>query len=312
MPWSYPDNIPPSMKYLKPSIQKKAIGIANHVLSSTGNDGIAIATGIKKAKQHHDSLVKLAGLVPRTRDNTSSMNVQTRDFGGYFTKVDPKLLSLRNDPFPYRVKVNAMDPRSFWNRMNAPTYSVFDNSNDIKAIHRLGIKHELHEADYAKRLVAENNFQNTMANVSMAGTPTGRHFSLGVLGKESNDLLNISNNKVRNQIQMERYLSGETEILKKITGKRYGIDAFTEQDLEKLHMATIKSKGQSFNAKSKSTIGTIAGLSLGALTGRSLSKKTDDEDTRALKIAGGGIIGGMVGGPAERFIRTTLLKLHKR
>ena len=53
MPWSYPDNIPDSVKFLKPSIQKKAINIANHVLESTGNEGMAIATGIKKAKQLH-------------------------------------------------------------------------------------------------------------------------------------------------------------------------------------------------------------------------------------------------------------------
>jgi len=58
MPWSYPDNVPPSMKYFKPSIQKKAIRIANHVLETSGDEGMAISTGIKKAKQH--SLIKMA------------------------------------------------------------------------------------------------------------------------------------------------------------------------------------------------------------------------------------------------------------
>jgi Skp family chaperone for outer membrane proteins len=64
MPWDYKSgNIPTSMKYLKPSIQKKAISIANHVLLSTGDEGKAIAVGISKAKSVHDkkgSLVKLA------------------------------------------------------------------------------------------------------------------------------------------------------------------------------------------------------------------------------------------------------------
>jgi hypothetical protein len=64
MPWDYKTgNIPTSMKYLKPSIQKKAISIANHVLSSTGDEGKAIAIGISKAKSLYDkksSLVKLA------------------------------------------------------------------------------------------------------------------------------------------------------------------------------------------------------------------------------------------------------------
>jgi len=62
MPWSYPDNVPASMKYLKPSIQKKAIAISNHVLQATGDEGKAIAIGISKAKSVHDkkSLVKVA------------------------------------------------------------------------------------------------------------------------------------------------------------------------------------------------------------------------------------------------------------
>jgi uncharacterized protein YdaT len=66
MPWDYKSgDIPTSMKYLKPSIQKKAISIANHVLSSTGDEGKAIAIGISKAKSVYDkkgSLVKLAVL----------------------------------------------------------------------------------------------------------------------------------------------------------------------------------------------------------------------------------------------------------
>ena len=63
MPWSYPDNVPDSMKYMKPSIQKKAISIANAVLRNGGEEGTAIATGIKGAKRMHDkkgSIVKVA------------------------------------------------------------------------------------------------------------------------------------------------------------------------------------------------------------------------------------------------------------
>jgi uncharacterized protein YdaT len=56
MPWSYPDNVPISMKYFKPSIQKKAISIANAILKNGGSEGTAIATGIKRSK----GLIKLA------------------------------------------------------------------------------------------------------------------------------------------------------------------------------------------------------------------------------------------------------------
>ena len=53
MPWSYPANAPDSVKHFKPSVQKKAISIANAILQNGGSEGIAIATGIKKAKELH-------------------------------------------------------------------------------------------------------------------------------------------------------------------------------------------------------------------------------------------------------------------
>ena len=56
MPWSYPDNVPNAMIHFKPSIQKKAISIANAILKNGGQEGTAIATGIKKSK----GLIKLA------------------------------------------------------------------------------------------------------------------------------------------------------------------------------------------------------------------------------------------------------------
>lgn len=59
MPWSYKDgNVPDAVKFLKPSIQKKAISVANAILRNGGSEGIAIAKGIKVAKKQ--SLVKVA------------------------------------------------------------------------------------------------------------------------------------------------------------------------------------------------------------------------------------------------------------
>lgn len=63
MPWTYPSDVPDSMKYLKPSIQRKAVSIANAILRNGADEGTAIATAIKNAKKHHDkkgTLVKLA------------------------------------------------------------------------------------------------------------------------------------------------------------------------------------------------------------------------------------------------------------
>ena len=89
MPWSYPDNVPASMKYMKPSIQKKAIAIANHVLQSTGNDGEAIATGIKKAKVHHDKMFKVASVIAKLKNNAAPITGATLGFGlGALKKED--------------------------------------------------------------------------------------------------------------------------------------------------------------------------------------------------------------------------------
>jgi len=58
MPWEYPNNVPNSVKHFKPSIQKKAISIANAVLRNGGSEGAAIAVGIKNAKRLATSNVK--------------------------------------------------------------------------------------------------------------------------------------------------------------------------------------------------------------------------------------------------------------
>jgi len=52
MPWDYKINPPDSVKHFKPSIQKHAIRIANAILENGGSEQVAIATGIKKAKEH--------------------------------------------------------------------------------------------------------------------------------------------------------------------------------------------------------------------------------------------------------------------
>ena len=64
MPYSYKDgNIPESMKYLKPSIQKKGISIANAILRNGGSEGVAISTGIKKAKELHKKKIEKTAFI---------------------------------------------------------------------------------------------------------------------------------------------------------------------------------------------------------------------------------------------------------
>lgn len=97
MPWQYPSNVPDSMKYLKPSIQKKGISIANAILENGGSESIAIATGIKKAKELHSkakSFKKTASLnwAADAAENQERVLAQTQAAGN--TTVNALALKL--------------------------------------------------------------------------------------------------------------------------------------------------------------------------------------------------------------------------
>jgi len=51
MPWPKGD-YPPSYKNQPKYLREKAVEIANEVLRTTGNEGEAIATGLKQARAH--------------------------------------------------------------------------------------------------------------------------------------------------------------------------------------------------------------------------------------------------------------------
>ena len=51
MPWPKGD-YPPSYKNQPKKLRDKAVEIANEVLKNTGNEGEAIATGLKQARAH--------------------------------------------------------------------------------------------------------------------------------------------------------------------------------------------------------------------------------------------------------------------
>jgi uncharacterized protein YdaT len=57
MPW-YNGDYPPSYKNQPKKIRDKATQIANEVLRTTGDEGEAIATGLKQARLHFANLKK--------------------------------------------------------------------------------------------------------------------------------------------------------------------------------------------------------------------------------------------------------------
>jgi uncharacterized protein YdaT len=51
MPW-YNGDYPPSYKNQPKKMREKAVEIANEILKETGDEGIAIATGLKRAREY--------------------------------------------------------------------------------------------------------------------------------------------------------------------------------------------------------------------------------------------------------------------
>lgn len=53
MPW-YHGDYPPSYKNQPVYLREKAVEIANQILKESGDEGIAIATGLKRAREYFD------------------------------------------------------------------------------------------------------------------------------------------------------------------------------------------------------------------------------------------------------------------
>ena len=72
------------------------------------------------------------------------------------------------------------------------------------------------------------------------GKAVGAHHNLAVLGKESNDvrtlkgLYGVDTSRIEN---LRHNKTQEPKLLQRITGKRYGVDPFTKEDLNKLRTA---------------------------------------------------------------------------
>jgi len=70
MPW-YNGDYPPSYKNLPKKVREKAVEIANAILEESGDEGLAIATGVKRAKQwaKKDQIARTGDINDTNRDN---------------------------------------------------------------------------------------------------------------------------------------------------------------------------------------------------------------------------------------------------
>jgi uncharacterized protein YdaT len=71
MPW-YNGDYPPSYKNQPAKLRKKAVEIANEVLKDGADEGIAIATGLKRARQFFadQQAAKQTGSKPPVKKNS--------------------------------------------------------------------------------------------------------------------------------------------------------------------------------------------------------------------------------------------------
>jgi hypothetical protein len=102
MPWSEND-YPDSMKNLSPAVRKDAIEIANAILKDGGDDGVAIATGIKQAKKkHHTSGVPMYYDMRKKAaekcENDKSLAKETPLDGGKVVDNPAKIKDLKDIP----------------------------------------------------------------------------------------------------------------------------------------------------------------------------------------------------------------------
>lgn len=246
------------------------------------------------------SLIKLA-----KRIRIEQGGPEAYAMGGYYTMPG-------HDSSHYTI--GHINPNSKISRFLTPLHSIFDNAQTTKEVHDLGISHELSEAKFG-RANAIGGKKMVQINQGLFNMPTGRHFSLGVLGEEANDVLKVSK-KVQDRHTKLRYMTGESDLLKQVTGKRYGVDKFDKQDIKKLfHHNSLGGRMDvhAIHVPSKTLIGKVTGTAIGALAGSRFNKKdkyNESHETRNSVL--GGIAGNVLGSQAEKFVRLNILKLHKR
>jgi hypothetical protein len=126
-------------------------------------------------------------------------------------------------------------------RLFSPLQRVFSSKNRSKLVHAVGNRHEAHEVKEMSRQWLDrvkNSVQTggpmpqNMGNVSRKGRPTGEHANLSVLMRESNDIRKIPHQNLLSSLHKARSKTGESELLKRITGKGYG-EHFTPADIRK-------------------------------------------------------------------------------
>lgn len=299
MPWTT-DNYPNSMKNLSSVKRERAIHIANAILERTGDEGMAIATAQKQVK----SFKKTAEDIKYKFDTIKYNPFKLLQTGGYATGYDEDT---------NKFTIYKGDPKSTLVRLMSPVHSVFHDDKTSKEISNLAVKHELDEYAYGKE-----NPKHMKGKVEAEfGLDTGMHYSLGILGKESNNLKDVSE-KVKEHFITLRQKTGERALLHRLTGKRYGVDTFTQTDIKKLEEAKPDStnfnqdyKIQSFKTKTPTGygyfngVGTLTGALAGAgliLWGMERGKINSESARLALYggIAGGALAGSLAGSVAHK------------
>ena len=216
-------------------------------------------------------------------------------------------------------------PLNFANKLLSPVHSIFHSDTVSKDIADTAEKHEIDEALYGSKhphsmegFVRSGGFKKS----GLFSDHTGAHYSLALLGKEANNILQLDP-KSKEWFTKLRHFTGERKLLHDITGKVYGYDKFTEKDLEKLekkkpdqlqHIPNQFGEGYQIgwhstkapgpNLAITSAIGSTLGLGVGAYSllkdnelGRLIEK--NPIAVAGLLMLGGSIAAGITAGVAH-------------
>ena len=168
----------------------------------------------------------------------------------------------------YGIWVQSAAPKKRLGSLLSPFHSVFDNKTTKSMKDGLAIRHELHEASDILHPTTQARLNRGGAYysgsfVNSSGKSVGNHSSPAVLGKENNDLVTFyskralgsmphgeafksevgkSWNKAKGGVAGYRAKSEEAASMQRLTGKRFGVDRLSNQEIEKLHHAVPDTK----------------------------------------------------------------------
>jgi len=169
-----------------------------------------------------------------------------------------------------RRMIHTANPKRWWGRKllrypsaNPTDFNIhmtheLDESDTYQKNNYIDKKNNLYGNTYILKkddetgIPVEDEYGKVLGNYQLKGI----HAGVDILGHESNHVLDASKSahphdlEAANRYKQTREETGEAAILKKLTGKQYGVDRFTKKDLNNLRLAPSFSDPNTVNFRS--------------------------------------------------------------